>query len=108
MALSKDEAKKAFIKKYKESLDDEQIKKIGDAINKMIDNHSPSKEDNLISNEQYVLPEIVSDNPGVVTWDIVCEVIRYHLPATAEWINDHRVEEFRVNPVSKKIYEEYK
>ena len=96
--MNKEEAKKAFIKFYIESLDDAQIIKIGEAINKMYNNHSPSKQNNLNNNEQYLLPEIVSDNPLVVTWDVVCEVISYHLPTTAEWINDHRAEEFRIKP----------
>jgi hypothetical protein len=96
MARSKEESKKAFTKWYLEHLDDEQAKKIAIALDRMIDNHSPSKEDNLISNEQYVLPEIVSENPRVVTWDAVYYVILNHLPATAEWINEHRAEEFRI------------
>ena len=99
--MNKEESKKAFTKWYFEHLDDEQAKKISIALDRIIDKYGVNNEEDLIKNDEYVLQEITSDNPAVVTWDVVCEAIRYHLPSTAEWINDHRAEEFRLKPKNK-------
>jgi hypothetical protein len=88
--------RKAFAKKYVEMLSDEQKEKIAIALDRAVEKYIVNKEENLIKNDDYILQEIKSDNPAVVTWDAVYYVILNHLPATAEWINDHRAEEFRI------------